>query len=189
MKEKQGRIEAITGCMFAGKTEELLRRLRRAEISGQEIEIVKPDIDDRYGQEEVGTHNGKSWEATVIPTSVEGREELEEIKADVLAVDEFNFFTKPFVPILEEKADNGTRVIVCGLDQNYRGEPFVPMDKILARADKVQKLSAICEVCGEEATKTQRMVNGEPAPEDMATILVGGEESYEARCRNCHEVR
>lgn len=185
-----GSIEAITGCMFAGKTEELLRRLRRAEIKGdQEIEIIKPEVDDRYGEETVTTHNGADWEATVIPSNRQGKKMVDDMSADVLAVDEFNFFNKYFLPLLQKKADNGTRVIIVGLDQTYRGEPFTPMENALAVADEVQKLTAICDKCGSEATKTQRLVDGEPAPEDMATIIVGGEESYEARCRDCHELK
>ena len=184
-----GKLEVITGCMFAGKTEELIRRLRRAKISGQSIEIVKPEIDDRYDQEKVSSHNGTQWEATVLPVSSSGEMKLQELDADVLAIDEFNFFEKEFLDILQSKADNGARVIICGLDQTYRGEPFSPMEKAMALADDVAKLSAICEECGEEATKTQRLVDGEPAPAQMPTIVVGGNENYQARCRDCHEVR
>lgn len=187
--QDSGRIEVITGCMFAGKTEELLRRLRRAEIANADIEIVKPEIDDRYGEETVGTHVGRTWEARIISLDEEGRDELNSIDADIIAVDEFNFFDSSFVPVLNELANDGKRVMVSGLDQTYRGEPFSPMDEAIAIADGVDKLSAVCEKCGSEATKTQRIINGEPAKADEPTVVVGAEESYQARCRKCHTVR
>lgn len=187
---EKGRIEVVTGCMFSGKTEELLRRLRRAEIAGQEVKVFKPSIDDRYSEKEIGSHDGRSWEAEIIDNnrdSVQGR--FSDVDADVVAVDEANFFTGSLVPVLEELADSGKRVVVTGLDTNFRAEPFEPVPSIIARAEYVDKLRAICAVCGEEATRTQRLVDGEPAHEDDPTILVGAEESYEARCRECHVVR
>lgn len=187
--QDSGRIEVITGCMFAGKTEELLRRLRRAEIANADIEIVKPEIDDRYGEETVGTHVGRTWEARIISLDEEGRDELNSIDSDIIAVDEFNFFDSSFVSVLNELANDGKRVIVSGLDQTYRGEPFSPMDEAIAIADGVDKLSAVCEKCGSEATKTQRIIDGEPAKADEPTVVVGAEESYQARCRKCHTVR
>lgn len=186
--EFNGKLEVITGCMFAGKTEELLRRLRRAEIANKSIEIVKPEIDDRHGETTVGTHVGRTWEATVVPVSDKGTSQLKNISADVIAVDEFNFFTDEFIPVLDELANEGSRVIISGLDQTYRGDPFEPMDKAVAIADSVDKLSAVCEECGRDATKTQRIIDGEPAPVDAPTVLVGAEESYQARCRSCHEL-
>lgn len=185
----EGRIEVITGCMFAGKTEELLRRLRRAEIADADIEIVKPAIDDRYGEKTVGTHVGRTWEANILDVNETGREKLREVEADVIAVDEFNFFDSSFISVLDELANSGSRVLVSGLDQTYRGDPFSPMDEAIAIADEVEKLSAVCECCGQEATKTQRIINGEPAKADEPTVVVGADESYEARCRYCHEVR
>lgn len=185
-----GRIEVITGCMFSGKTEELLRRLRRAEIADQQVKVFKPSIDDRYSEEEVGSHDGRTWEAEVVETDQESVEEtFSSVKADVIAVDEANFFEESLVPALEELAESGKRVIVTGLDTNFRGEPFTPVPSVIARAEYVDKLRAICAECGGEATKTQRMIDGEPAHEDDPTILVGAEESYEARCRECHVVR
>lgn len=184
-----GRIEVITGCMFAGKTEELLRRLRRAEIADADIEIVKPEIDDRYGEETIGTHVGRTWEAKILSLDEDGRDILQSTDADVIAVDEFNFFDPTFVPIIDQLANEGKRIIVSGLDQTYRGEPFTPMDEAIALADEVDKLSAVCEVCGQEATKTQRIIDGEPARADEPTIIVGADESYQARCRSCHKVR
>lgn len=186
---QSGKIEVITGCMFAGKTEEVLRRLRRAQINNQEIKIIKPEIDDRYGQETVRSHSGDEMSAETISVSEKGLDRLEEIEADVIAVDEFNFFKQEFIPVLDRKADTGTRVIISGLDQDYRGNPFTPMENMLAIADELRKLNAICEKCGDEATKTQRIVDGEPAPKDMETVQVGGQESYEARCRECHELK
>lgn len=184
-----GRIEVITGCMFAGKTEEMLRRLRRAEIANADVEIVKPEIDDRYGKTTVGTHVGRTWEATVIGLDEEGISQLKSIEADIIAVDEFNFFEPEFVSVLDELANDGKRVLVSGLDQTYRGDPFTPMDEAIAIADEVDKLSAVCEECGSEATKTQRIIDGKPAEADEPTVVVGAEESYQARCRNCHQLR
>ena len=188
---RSGWIEVICGSMFSGKTEELLRRLRRAEIAGQEIGVYSPAIDDRYGKTMVGSHDGRQWEATVIETDAEG---IEAIGADldgeaVVAIDEANFFEPPLADRCDDLAADGHRVIVSGLDQNYRGEPFEPVPELMARAEYVDKLRAICTVCGEPATRNQRLIDGEPAHVDDPTILVGAEESYEARCRNCHRVR
>lgn len=184
-----GGIEVITGCMFAGKTEEMLRRLRRAEIADADIEIVKPEIDDRYGETTVGTHIGRTWEATVIGLNDQGKSQLDSIDADIIAVDEFNFFNPSFIPVLDELANEGKRIIVSGLDQTYRGEPFPPMDEAIAISDEVDKLSAVCEECGGKATKTQRIIDGQPARYDDPTVVVGADESYQARCRSCHEVK
>lgn len=187
---RSGRIEVISGCMFAGKTEELVRRLRRSEIVDADIRVFTPEVDDRYGEELIGSHNGSSWDATVLPSDSTGVNQLIEqgMGADVVAIDEFNFFTEGFVYAAEELANYGTRVIVTGLDQTFRGEPFEPMGTMLAVADVVDKLTAVCEVCGTDATKTQRLINGQPAAYDSPTVQVGGSESYEARCRECHEV-
>jgi thymidine kinase len=185
-----GRIEVISGCMFAGKTDELLRRLRRAEIAGLDIRVFSPEIDDRYGETVIGSHNGEEWDARVISVDSPGVNDLisEGMGADIVAIDEFNFFTEGFVYAVEELADYGTRVIVTGLDQTFRGEPFEPMDELLAIADTVDKLTAVCEVCGSDATKTQRLIDKEPASYNSPTVHVGGSESYEARCRDCHKV-
>ncbi|MFB6145755.1 MAG: thymidine kinase [Candidatus Nanohaloarchaea archaeon] len=184
-----GWIEVVTGCMFSGKTDELIRRLERAEIAGQEVKVFKPSIDNRYSETAIGAHNGREWEAEVI-----GSEDVSDIPAmvdneDVIAVDEANFFPEALVEVVEELADNGYRVIVTGLDQTFRGEPFEPVDRLIARAEFIDKLQAICNVCGEPATRTQRLIDGEPAHEDEPTIVVGADERYEARCRSCHVVR
>lgn len=185
-----GRIEVISGCMFAGKTEELMRRLRRAEIAERSIEIFSPELDTRFGKDVIGSHNGKSWSSTVVPINSTGQAMLLEQgkKVDIVAVDEFNFFEHQFVPVLNELANSGVRVVVSGLDQTFRGEPFEPMGDLLAIADKVDKLTAVCEECGGVATRTQRLINGEPANYSAPTVQVGGSESYEARCRKCHTV-
>ena len=186
-----GWIEVVTGSMFSGKTEEVLRRLRRAEIAGQEVAAFKPAVDDRYGETTVGSHVGRQWNAAVVPS--EG-EEIWEIRdqldgEDVVAVDEANFFGPELVDVCQRLADGGRRVVVSGIDQTYRGEPFEPLPQLMAVAEYVDKLQAICSQCGEPATRNQRLVEGEPAHVDDPTIVVGAEESYEARCRNCHTLR
>jgi len=186
-----GWVEVITGSMFSGKTEELLRRLRRAEIAGQSVAAYTPAIDDRYGTETMGSHAGRSWEATVVDNDGEGALDiLDTLDGEqVVAIDEANFFDAPLVDVAEALAADGRRVILSGLDQTYRGEPYDPVPQLIATAEYVDKLQAICTVCGEPATRTQRLIDGEPAHVDEPTVLVGAEESYEARCRNCHEVR
>lgn len=188
---RSGWIEVIAGCMFAGKTEELLRRLRRAEIAGQEVAVFKPATDDRYGETTVGTHNGRQWDAHVVETNPEAVRTIPDQLHDeqVVAVDEANFFPDELVEVCEKLASDGRRVIVSGTDQTFRGEPFGPLPELLALAEYVDKLQAICTVCGEPASRTQRLVGGEPAHVEDPTILVGAEESYEARCRNCHTLR
>lgn len=186
--QTNGHIEVVTGCMFAGKTEELLRRLRRAEIANQEVGVFKPVIDTRYSKDEIGSHNGESWDAKVIDTERENPDELYTLgrEYDVIAIDEFNFFTDEFIQPIKKLATDDVRVILSGLDQNFRGNPFEPVHIAMAIADEVDKLSAICESCGDKATMTQRLIDGDPAPADAPTVKVGGEETYEARCRNCH---
>ena len=180
---KSGWVEVVTGSMFSGKTEELLRRLRRAEIAGQEVAVFSPAVDDRYGKTTVGSHDGRSWEATVVASEDEGDSDgaweiYDRLERRDAAVD-----------VAESLADDGYRVVVCGLDTTFRGEPFEPMPHLMAVAEYVEKLQAICSVCGEPATRTQRLVDGEPAHVDDPTVLVGAEESYQARCRNCHTLR
>jgi thymidine kinase len=184
-----GRIEVITGSMFSGKTEELLRRLRRAEIAGQEVAAFTPSLDDRYGTEVIGSHAGREWEATIVDPE-QPRDLFEYLDGEaVVAFDEANFFSNDLIEVCLDLADDDRRVVVSGLDRTFRGEPFEPVPQLLAHADYVEKLRAICVECGEPATMTQRLVDGEPAHEDDPTILVGAEESYEARCRECHEVQ
>ncbi|MCT9097363.1 thymidine kinase [Haloarchaeobius sp. HME9146] len=186
-----GWVEVITGSMFSGKTEEMLRRLRRAEIAGQEVAVFTPALDDRYGEDTVGSHEGRSWEAIAIESEGEAIWDLlDHLNGEqVVAIDEANFFDSTLVEVCEYLADDGRRVVVSGLDQTYRGEPFDPVPQLMALAEYVEKFQAICAKCGEPATRNQRLVDGEPAHKDDPTILVGAEESYEARCRNCHVLR
>ncbi|MFC4359036.1 thymidine kinase [Halobium salinum] len=188
---KSGWVEVITGSMFSGKTEELLRRLRRAEIAGQSVAVFKPAVDDRYGEATIGSHNGRQWEATVVENEGEGVWEIDDRLngEEVVAVDEANFFTRELVDVCEALAADGRRVVVSGTDQTFRAEPFEPLPQLMALAEYVDKLQAICTVCGEPASRNQRLIDGDPAHADDPTILVGAEESYEARCRNCHTLR
>jgi thymidine kinase len=187
MKHHTGSIEVVCGSMFSGKTEELIRRLRRAVIARQKVQVFKPGIDRRYGEEKVTSHAGMDFEA--IPVS-QARDILTYLKADttVVGVDEVQFMDEEIVPILISLADRGVRVIVAGLDQDFRGEPFGCMPDLLALAEQVDKLHAICMVCGENASRTQRLVNGMPANYHDPVVIVGAAEMYEARCRKHHEV-
>ena len=187
MKHHTGSIEVVCGSMFSGKTEELIRRLRRAVIARQKVQVFKPGIDRRYGEEKVTSHAGMDFEA--IPVS-QARDILTYLKADttVVGVDEVQFMDEEIVPILKSLADRGVRVIVAGLDQDFRGEPFGCMPDLLALAEQVDKLHAICMVCGEPASRTQRLVNGMPANYHDPVVIVGAAEMYEARCRKHHEV-
>jgi thymidine kinase len=182
-----GWIEVVCGSMFSGKTEELIRRVRRARIARQSVQVFKPQIDIRYQVEKVSSHNGLHWEA--IPIS-NARELFKCLKPDtnVVAVDEAQFFDWELSDVCRELANKGLRVIVAGLDMDFRGEPFGPMPLLMAEAEEVTKLQAICVVCGAPASRTQRLIDGEPAGYEQPIILVGGSESYEARCRSCHQV-
>jgi thymidine kinase len=185
-----GWVEVVTGCMFSGKTEELLRRVRRAEIAGQEVAAFTPAIDDRYGTATIGSHAGRRIEALVVDPDAPGPAMRDALNGEqVVAIDEANFFSAALVDVCRDLADDGRRVIVSGLDQTFRGEPFDPVPQLLSTAEYVEKFQAICSQCGEPATRTQRLIEGEPAHYDDPTIVVGAEESYEARCRSCHVVR
>ena len=188
---QSGFVEVITGSMFSGKTEELLRRLRRARIADQSVAVFTPALDDRYGTTTIGSHAGREWDATVIDPEGDGPWTItEQLNGEeVVAVDEANFFDETLVDVCEALAADDRRVIVSGTDQTFRGEPFHPVPALVALAEYVDKLQAICAVCGEPATRNQRLVDGEPAHVDDPTIVVGAEERYEARCRNCHELR
>lgn len=185
-----GKLEVITGCMFAGKTEELLRRVERALIARKRVLLFKPHLDTRYSEREVVTHYGRALPCRRLPTDISWTPFLELVTdhglgdTDVLAFDEAHFFGEGFPALCEALVARGKRVIVAGLDLNFRGEPFGPMPELLALADEVTKLQAVCVVCGGPATRTQRLINGEPAREGPE-ILIGGLESYEARCRGC----
>lgn len=185
--EIRGWIEVITGGMFAGKTEELIRRVRRAQIAKQKVQVFKPALDDRYTVEKVASHAGIHFEAT----PVQGAKEILELVEDnttVVAIDEAQFFDEAIADIANNLADKGLRVIVAGLDMDFRGESFGPVPQLLAQAEKIDKLHAICVVCGAEASRTQRLINSRPASYDGPVILVGASEVYEARCRHCHQV-
>jgi thymidine kinase len=186
-KHSKGRIEVICGSMFSGKTEELIRRLRRAQIARQQIQVFKPVIDNRYHAEKVMSHNGADFEALPVASSQRIVETLDE-NTTVVAIDEVQFFDTAVIDICEQLVAEGRRVICAGLDMDFRGVPFGPMPDLLARAELVSKLHAICVVCGEEASRTQRLIDGQPAAFDDPVVLVGAAEVYEARCRECHQV-
>lgn len=182
-----GWIEVVCGSMFSGKTEELIRRVRRAQIARQKVQVFKPAIDDRYGVEKITSHNGLHAEA--IPVA-EARTILDLIEpdTDVVAIDEVQFFDWQISETVIALADRGVRVIVSGLDMDFRGEPFGPMPLLMAQAERVDKLQAICVICGRPASRTQRLIDGRPASYNDPVILVGASEVYEARCRQHHEV-
>jgi thymidine kinase len=184
---KNGFIEVVCGPMFAGKTEELIRRIKRLEYAKQNVLVFKPKIDTRYALEEIVSHNLSKKPSIIIDKSVEI---LKYIKDDTNAVviDEVQFFDNDIIEIAENLADHGIRVIVGGLDSDFRGEPFGPMPQLLARAEFVTKLTAICVKSGLPATRTQRIINGKPANYHDPIILVGANESYEPRSRHYHEV-
>lgn len=187
-ERSNGSIELVCGSMFSGKTEELLRRIRRAEIARKRLQIFKPEIDARYGLQRVASHNGVAREdVLVVPTATAVVERLC-AETEVVAIDEVQFFDWSIADICTKLADEGRRVIAAGLDQDFRGEPFGPMPLLMALAERVDKLQAICVCCGAAASRTQRLINGRPARYDDPIILVGGSESYEARCRQCHDV-
>lgn len=187
MQHHTGSIEVITGSMFSGKTDELIRRLRRATIARQKVQVFKPAIDDRYSLEKVTSHNGNAYQAQPIPRA---RDILRFLHPEttVVAIDEAQFFDAEIVQIVHQLADKRLRVIVAGLDMDFRGEPFGPMPQLLAQAERVDKLQAICMKCGNPAYCTQRLVNGKPAHYHDPIVIVGANELYEARCRECHEV-
>jgi thymidine kinase len=187
MVHRGGRIEVICGSMFSGKTEELIRRVRRAMIAKQRVQVFKPSIDIRYAVGRVTSHNGQDYDAVPCASSQEIADCVRP-ETTVVAIDEAQFFDGGIVEVIEALAGRGLRVILAGLDMDFRGEPFGAMPQIVARAEDVLKLHAICVVCGEEASRTQRLVNGQPARYDDPVIMVGASEAYEARCRECHEV-
>lgn len=182
-----GRIEVVCGSMFSGKTEELIRRLRRAKIARQQVQVFKPVLDNRYAEEKVVSHNGQGLTAEAVESSAQI---LEQLLPDttVVGVDEAQFFDADLPAVVDTLAAQGVRVILAGLDMDFRGEPFGVMPVLMARAEEVQKLHAICVICGEEASRTQRLVNGSPARYDDPVIMVGASENYEARCREHHLV-
>ena len=188
MPRRKGDIEVICGSMFSGKTEELLRRLRLARVAGQRIQLFKPVIDDRYSTDSVVTHDGTpSQGATNADNALDLLAKMDPA-ANVVGVDEAHFFDDVLVDVCIYLAHWGKRVVAAGLDQDYRGNPFHPMPRLMAVAADVTKMHAICIVCKRRASRTQRLINGQPARIDSPLILIGGKESYEARCSHCHSV-
>ncbi|MDX2162597.1 MAG: thymidine kinase [bacterium] len=187
MIHRSGRIEVICGSMFCGKTEELIRRVRRAVIARQMIQVFKPSMDNRYGDESVNSHTGQNYVAQSIsaPAEING---LLLPTTTVVAIDEVQFFDPEIVQVIESLADRGIRVICAGLDLDFRAEPFGCIPELMSRAEEVTKLHAICVVCGEPASRTQRLVNGRAAHYNDPVIMVGAHEVYEARCRQHHEI-
>lgn len=183
-----GWIEVICGSMFSGKTEELIRRVRRAQIARQKVQVFKPALDTRYHTTAIASHSGAREEAIAVRDTAELRAKLDP-ETTVIAIDEVQFFDADIVALCTELAEAGKRVICAGLDMDFRGEPFGPVPTLLAIAEQVDKLQAICAVCGGPASRSQRLINGEPAYEDDPVVLVGADEVYQARCRGCHVVR
>lgn len=187
MRHTSGSVEVITGSMFSGKTDELIRRLRRARIARQRIQVFKPSIDTRYGNDKLTSHAGSEFEATPVDHAGEILEKVDP-KTTVVGIDEAQFFEDEICEVVQRLADRGVRVIVAGLDTDFRGEPFGPMPALMAQAERVDKLHAICMVCGAPASRTQRLINGRPAHYNDPVVVVGASELYEARCRQHHEV-
>ncbi|MHC1784299.1 MAG: thymidine kinase [Anaerolineaceae bacterium] len=187
MKHHSGSIEVVCGSMFCGKTEELIRRLRRAAIARQKVQVFKPVIDNRYSNEKVTSHAGTDFQAIPIKASGELLAKLDE-DTTVVGIDEVQFFDDQIVEIIDRLANRGIRVIAAGLDLDFRGEPFGCMPALMAKAEQVDKLQAICMVCGEAGSRTQRLVNGAPAHYHDPIVIVGAAEMYEARCRDHHQV-
>jgi thymidine kinase len=184
---KLGWIEVVTGPMFAGKSEELIRRIKRLEYAKKKVLVFRPRIDNRYSLDEVVSHSNSRRKSILIDNA---KDILSHIKEDTYAVvvDEIQFLDKEIIPISEHLANRGVRVILGGLDTDFRGETFMITSDLMARAEYVTKLTAICVRCGSPATKTQRIVNGKPAHYLDPIVVVGASEAYEPRCRHCHEV-
>jgi thymidine kinase len=184
----EGWIEVISGVMFSGKSEELFRRVRRAVIARKQVQVFKSHLDDRYGGVlRISSHDGTQLEAVPVNTSLQVAERARP-GTHVIAIDEAQFLDDGIVTVVNDLADRGVRVIASGTDMDFRGRPFGPIPHLLAIAEVVDKLHAICVRCGDLATRNQRLIGGQPAPAEGPTIQVGGAESYEARCRRCHDV-
>jgi thymidine kinase len=185
---RPGWIEVIAGVMFSGKSEELIRRVRRAVIARKRVQVFKSHLDERYaGVHRVTTHDGVTVDAVPVDSSAEI---VRRVRPDteVVAIDEAQFLDEGIVNVAGALADRGVRVVLAGTDTDFRGEPFGAMPELMAVAEVVVKMHAICVVCGDPACRNQRLVDGKPAVYDSPTILVGGSETYEARCRHCHQV-
>lgn len=185
--KQSGWVEVICGSMFSGKSEELIRRVRRATYGNLSVRVFKPALDSRYAKDSVVSHNGASTIARPVNNSQEILEHIDG-NVDLIGIDEVQFFDESIIDVADELANKGIRVIIAGLDTDFRGEPFGPMPKLMALGESVTKLNAICPVCGSPASRTQRLINGKPASYDDPVILVGASESYEPRCRHHHEV-
>lgn len=182
-----GYLEVITGCMFAGKTEELIRRINTLQFANKKVVVFKPAIDNRYSEEFIVSHAGSKIESHAIVNPEEIYDFIDDT-TDVVAIDEVQFFDESVIDICDDLALKGLRVMVAGLDMNFKGEPFGVIPTLLTHAEFVTKLTAVCTKCGSPATRTQRLVDGKPASYDDPIILIGASESYEARCRHHHEV-
>jgi thymidine kinase len=187
MPHTQGSIEVICGSMFSGKTDELIRRLVRAKIAKQKVQVFKPAIDVRYAAEKVTSHAGADFDAMPVEKAADILKRVDP-SATVIGIDEAQFMDAEVVSVAQDLAEHGKRVLIAGLDLDFRGEPFGPMPLLMSMAERVDKLHAICMVCGDEASRTQRLVNGKPARYDDPVVIVGASEMYEARCRVHHEV-
>jgi thymidine kinase len=187
MRHSTGFIEVITGSMFSGKTDELIRRLRRARIARQKIQVFKPAVDTRFSDTKVTSHAGSEFDATPVSSAADIPLRIDS-DTTVVAIDEAQFFEMEIIKVVHDLADRGIRVLVGGLDTDFRGEPFGPIPILMAQAERVDKVHAICMVCGEEASRTQRLIDGKPAKFDDPVVVVGASELYEARCRLHHEV-
>ncbi len=184
---RPGWVEVIAGCMFAGKTEELIRRIKVLEFAKKNVLVFKPRIDNRYSDTKVASHAGSQVESIVIDSAMEILKYVKE-DTDVIAIDEVQFFDKAVLDVCDYLARQGKRVMVAGLDMDFRGKPFGVMPELITAAEFVTKLTAVCVKCGAPATRTQRLVDGHPASYDDPIVLVGAAEAYEARCRHCHDV-
>lgn len=183
-----GYLEVITGCMFAGKTEELIRRIHTLQFAKRKVVVFKPALDTRYSEDKIVSHNGKSIPSFAINKALEIYDYIDD-QTDVVAIDEVQFFDEDILLVCEDLALKGLRVMVAGLDMNFKGESFGVIPTLLTQAEFVTKLTAVCTVCGSPATRTQRLVNGKAASYYDPVILLGASESYEARCRHHHEVK
>ncbi|MBQ2891284.1 MAG: thymidine kinase [Bacilli bacterium] len=190
LRGRDGWIEVICGSMFAGKTEELIRRITRIKFAKKDVLVFKPVIDDRYSYSEVVSHSQRKVKSIPVVDSKAIQEYMNNLSKLPYAVciDEAQFFDRGLIDVCESLANKGVRVIVAGLDLDFRGEPFGIMPDILSRAEYITKLQAICQICGDPATRTQRLIDGKPANYNDPIILVSAQEKYEARCRHCHQV-
>lgn len=186
---QMGWVEVICGSMFSGKSEELIRRVRQASYGNLSVRVFKPAIDNRFSDESVVSHNGTTTIAHPVKKSIEILQHLQDTEEiDIVAIDEAQFFDKEIVKVVDTLAHQGIRVIVAGLDTDFRGEPFGSMPQLMSLSETVTKLNAICPICSSPASRTQRLINGKPALYDDPIILVGASETYEPRCRHHHEI-